>query len=148
MDVGRRRHLGARVHRPGGLAQERTPSRLGKPGVQWATSVHTPFLIKLAEIPDYPESDRSWTTCAEKGFGFITPDDGSADVFAHCSAIDSDRLRALNESSKVSFETTQGPRSPRPPTSPSCDQPEAIRGTMLGPGPPDSSMRFHGSGRH
>lgn len=47
----------------------------------------------------------------EKGYGFITPDDGSADVFAHFSNIvqDSGR-RTLFEGEKVEFETAQGPK--------------------------------------
>ena len=47
---------------------------------------------------------------AEKGFGFIQPDDGSADVFAHFSAINSGGYRSLEENQKVSFETEQGPK--------------------------------------
>ncbi|AIB37764.1 MULTISPECIES: transcription antiterminator/RNA stability regulator CspE [Pseudomonas] len=45
---------------------------------------------------------------AEKGFGFITPDDGSADVFVHYSAIKSDGFKTLEEGQKVEFEVTQG----------------------------------------
>ncbi|MGF9662518.1 cold-shock protein [Arthrobacter crystallopoietes] len=47
---------------------------------------------------------------SEKGFGFIAPDDGSADVFAHYSAIESNGYRELREEQKVEFETTQGPK--------------------------------------
>ncbi|CAF1160023.1 unnamed protein product [Adineta steineri] len=47
---------------------------------------------------------------AEKGFGYITPDDGSQDVFAHFSAIASSGYRSLEEGQKVEFETTQGPK--------------------------------------
>jgi CspA family cold shock protein len=50
---------------------------------------------------------------ADKGFGFIAPDDGSADVFAHYSAINSNGYRSLDENAKVEYETQQGPKGPQ-----------------------------------
>ncbi|MCL3861419.1 cold-shock protein [Actinotalea sp. K2] len=50
---------------------------------------------------------------AEKGFGFIAPDDGGADVFAHYSAIASSGYRSLEENQKVEFEVKQGPKGPQ-----------------------------------
>ena len=45
-----------------------------------------------------------------KGFGFIAPEDGSADVFVHYSAISSTGFRTLQEGQRVSYEVTQGPK--------------------------------------
>jgi CspA family cold shock protein len=42
---------------------------------------------------------------AEKGFGFIVPDDGSKDVFVHVSAVQRSGLPGLNEGQKVSFDS-------------------------------------------
>ncbi|GAA0901985.1 cold-shock protein [Virgisporangium aurantiacum] len=50
---------------------------------------------------------------AEKGFGFITPDGGGADVFAHYSAIASSGYRSLDENQRVEFDITQGPKGPQ-----------------------------------
>jgi len=46
---------------------------------------------------------------AQKGFGFITGDDGQ-DVFVHYSAISGDGFRSLQEGESVDFEVTQGPK--------------------------------------
>ena len=50
---------------------------------------------------------------SEKGFGFITPDDGSADVFVHFSAIAGDGYRNLDENAKVEYDVTQGQKGPQ-----------------------------------
>jgi cold shock protein len=49
----------------------------------------------------------------EKGFGFITPDDGSTDLFVHHSAIVGPGHATLNEGAKVSFESERGDKGPR-----------------------------------
>jgi CspA family cold shock protein len=50
---------------------------------------------------------------AEKGYGFISQDDGGADVFVHYSAIDTQGYRSLDEGQRVEFEITQGPKGPQ-----------------------------------
>lgn len=45
-----------------------------------------------------------------KGFGFIAPDDGGPDVFAHFSAVQMDGFRTLKQGGRVSFELVQGPK--------------------------------------
>ncbi|MGR2752876.1 transcription antiterminator/RNA stability regulator CspE [Agromyces arachidis] len=50
---------------------------------------------------------------AEKGFGFIAPSDGSADVFAHFSAIAGSGYRSLDEGQNVEFEVVQGQKGPQ-----------------------------------
>ena len=48
----------------------------------------------------------------EKGFGFITPDEGSRDLFVHHSSINADGYRSLAEGAKVSYEEEAGPKGP------------------------------------
>jgi CspA family cold shock protein len=48
----------------------------------------------------------------QKGFGFITPEDGSKDCFVHHSAIQADGFRSLAEGDRVEFTVTQGTKGP------------------------------------
>jgi CspA family cold shock protein len=48
----------------------------------------------------------------EKGFGFITPDDQSKDLFVHHSSINGSGFKSLAEGAKVSFDAEQGPKGP------------------------------------
>ena len=50
---------------------------------------------------------------ADKGFGFITPDGGGADLFAHFSEISANGFRSLEENQRVEFEVTQGQKGPQ-----------------------------------
>ena len=49
----------------------------------------------------------------EKGFGFITPDEGTKDLFVHQSGIVGDGYKSLSEGAKVSYESESGDKGPR-----------------------------------
>jgi len=51
---------------------------------------------------------------SQKGFGFITPDDGGKDVFVHISAVEQSGLSLLDDGMRVSFETQPDPRGKGP----------------------------------
>jgi cold shock protein len=50
---------------------------------------------------------------AEKGFGFITLDDGSTDIFVHYSVVDIQGYKSLADGQKVEFEFEEGPKGPQ-----------------------------------
>jgi CspA family cold shock protein len=49
----------------------------------------------------------------ERGYGFIAPDDGTSDVFVHKSAIEAAGYRSLEDSQRVEYDVTQGPKGPQ-----------------------------------
>jgi cold shock protein len=59
-----------------------------------------------------PQGTVKWFN-AEKGFGFIQPDDGGDDLFVHFSAINMSGYKSLDEGQPVSFEVTQGQKGPQ-----------------------------------
>jgi cold shock protein len=59
-----------------------------------------------------PEGVVKWFS-AEKGYGFITPDDGSKDLFVHFSEIDGGGYRSLDEGQRVTFEAQEGQKGPQ-----------------------------------
>jgi cold shock protein len=60
---------------------------------------------------DMPSGTVKWFN-EEKGYGFITPDDGGKDLFVHHSNIDMAGFRRLKEGQKVQYEATQGKKGP------------------------------------
>ena len=50
---------------------------------------------------------------ASKGYGFIAPDDGTPDVFVHKSAVEADSNGGLQDSERVEYDVTRGPKGPQ-----------------------------------
>ena len=59
-----------------------------------------------------PEGTVKWFN-ADKGYGFIEPEDGGEDLFVHFSAIQTDGYKSLDDDQKVTFEVTQGQKGPQ-----------------------------------
>jgi cold shock protein len=49
----------------------------------------------------------------DKGYGFITPEDGGKDLFVHHTGIDGEGFKSLPEGARVEFEATEGPKGPQ-----------------------------------
>jgi CspA family cold shock protein len=67
------------------------------------------FIFLIDEVVIMATGTVKWFN-ESKGFGFITPDDGGKDVFAHFSAIASDGFRTLAEGQQVTFDVEEGPK--------------------------------------
>jgi CspA family cold shock protein len=83
----------------------------------------SPYVLECAKppLPGWPScKDASMPTgtvkffATDKGFGFIAPDGGGADVFVHISEVERSGMRGLQEGQKVSFETKMDPRKGKP----------------------------------
>ena len=76
---------------------------------------HLPAPIASVYDSYFPAQDGLKQTIRNivSGFGFITPDDGSGDIFVHYSAIIGDGFKALLEGQKVEFGVTQGQKGPQ-----------------------------------
>ena len=77
---------------------------------------------------------------AEKGYGFITPDDGGKDCFVHFSAIQGGGFRKLDEGQKVEFEVGQGQKGPQ------AENVTALDGNTGGGSPPSGGGGGGGGG--
>jgi CspA family cold shock protein len=73
------------------------------------TTVGTETYRSLERVRQMATGTVKWFNDA-KGFGFITPDNGGEDLFAHFSEIQSSGFKSLQENQKVTFEVKQGPK--------------------------------------
>jgi CspA family cold shock protein len=95
------------------IGGEYRPSHAGRvPLLAPSGALQVPKRDYQKEKSDMPTGTVKWFN-ASKGFGFIAPDDGSPDVFAHFSSIDGSGYRELTEGQKVDFEADQGPKGPQ-----------------------------------
>jgi cold shock protein len=71
-----------------------------------------PFQNTAEEVLSMATGTVKWFN-AEKGYGFITPDDGGKDLFVHHSAIVGEGFKSLAENAKVQYEPGEGPKGPQ-----------------------------------
>jgi cold shock protein len=70
-----------------------------------------PFMTRQKEVSDMATGTVKWFN-DQKGYGFITPDEGGKDVFVHHSSIAGDGFKSLAEGAKVEFEVAEGQKGP------------------------------------
>lgn len=104
-------HLAAPPGRPADSRRDRTHNRRRPAGRGIRTRARG-TVVSTREDIKMATGTVKWFN-AEKGFGFIAPSDGTADVFAHYSEIASSGYRSLEENQSVSFDVTQGPKGPQ-----------------------------------
>jgi CspA family cold shock protein len=71
-----------------------------------------PFQNAAEEVLSMATGTVKWFN-ADKGYGFITPDDGGKDLFVHHSGIVGEGYKSLDENAKVQYEAAEGPKGPQ-----------------------------------
>jgi cold shock protein len=95
---GREKNPAKAVHALAGRGSKRHPPR---------SSTHEPWRNRYM-----PTGTVKWFS-DDKGFGFITPDDGDKDLFVHHTGINGEGYRSLQEGAKVSYDPEQGDKGPK-----------------------------------
>jgi len=81
-----------------------------------ARVVAIPSILRVASTPPWRNKMATGTVKwfnDDKGFGFITPEDGSKDLFVHHTGINADGFRSLSEGAKVSYDAEPGDKGPK-----------------------------------
>jgi CspA family cold shock protein len=76
--------------------------------------MHAPWILIIASIGEstVAQGTVKWFN-ADKGYGFIAPDDGTPDVFVHHSAIEAEGYRSLQDNQRVEYTVTRGAKGPQ-----------------------------------
>lgn len=107
----RRRSLGSSIRKGAFVWDALSTARLGG-SVMCGCSSTAKKKARLRKESFVAQGTVKWFN-AEKGYGFITPDDGSKDLFVHFSEIQGSGYRSLDEGQKVEFEVGQGQKGPQ-----------------------------------